>query len=69
MAEHRGRDDHARMVASAEHLDISATRERHLHSYENVSPFNFGNGHRLYLQVFLAVKDGCHHLAFHYEHL
>jgi hypothetical protein len=53
-----------------EHLDIGPTGKRHLHFDEDVSPVNLGHRYRLYLQVFLAIKDGSHHLAFsHYEHL
>ena len=69
MSEDGRRNDHARVVASLEHLHIGAAGQRDLHSYEDVSPVNLGHGHRLHLQVFLAVKDGSHHLAFHYKHL
>jgi hypothetical protein len=70
MSEDRRWDNHARMVAALEHLNIGAAGKGHLHPDEDVSTINLGNGYRLYLQVFLAVKDGSHHLAFsHYEHL
>jgi hypothetical protein len=70
MTEDRRRNNHARVVAALENLDIGPTGKRHLHFDEDVSPVDHRHGHRLYLQVFLAVENSSHHLAFsHYEHL
>jgi len=57
------------MVATAEYLDIGPARQRYLYPDEYVSVIDCRNGDRLYLQVFLAVKHGSHHLVIHYDHL
>jgi hypothetical protein len=67
--EHRRGNDHPGMISTAKDLDVGAAGQRHLHSYENVSAIDCRNGYRLYLQVFLAVKHGSHHVAVHYDHL
>ena len=67
--EHSRGHDHPGVISTAKDLNIGAARQRHFYSYENVSATNCGNGHRLYLQVFLAVEHGRHHVAIHYDHL
>src|SRR5579863_4005570 len=69
MAEHRRRDDHARVIPAAENFYVGTAGERHPHANENVALGYRGNGYRLYLQVFLAVEHGRHHLIRHSLHL
>ena len=69
VAENRRGNNHAGMVPTAKYLHVGAAGQRHLDSNENVSAIDCRNGYRLYLQVFLAVKHGSHHLAIHYDHL
>ena len=69
MPEHGGGHDHPRMIAAAEYLDVGAARQRHPNPNQEVAVIDFGNGHRLYLQVFFAVEHGSHHLRFHCDHL
>ena len=57
------------MISAAEDLDVRAASERHLHPDQDVSAFDFRNGYRLYLQMFLAVKHSSHHVVIHYDHL
>jgi hypothetical protein len=67
--EHSGRDDHTGVIAAAENLNIGPARQRYFHPDEDVSAIDCRNGNPLYLQVFLAVKHGSHHLVIHYDHL
>ena len=57
------------MITTAKDFHISAAGERDFDANQDVTPVNLGNGYRLYLQMFLAVKHGSHHVAFHYDHL
>ena len=66
---HSGWNDHAGMIAAAKDLNIGSARQRYFHPDEDVSVFDCRNGDRLYLQVFLAIKHGSHHLVIHYAHL
>src|ERR1035441_5283819 len=61
--------NHPGVISTAKDLDIGAARQRHLHSYEDVSAIDYRNGYRLHLQVFFAIKHGSHHVAIHYDHL
>ena len=69
MPEHSGRDDHPRVISTAENLHIGTAGQRHLHPHQDVSRIDFRHGYRLHLQVFLAVKHGSHHVVVHYDHL
>ena len=67
--EHGGGHDHPRVIPTPEYLDVSAACQRNSNLNEDVAIFDLGNGHRLYLQVFLAIQHGSHHLRFHCVHL
>src|SRR5581483_1915545 len=68
VAEYSGRNNHAGMIPALKYLHVGSARERNLDAHKNLSVPDLGNSHRLYLQVFLAIKNGGHHLAFHCEH-
>ena len=64
--EHSGGHDHPGVIPAAKNFDVRAAGQRHLYSYENVAATDSRNGHRLHLQVLLAVKHGSHHVIIHY---
>jgi hypothetical protein len=57
------------MVSALEDLDIGPAGQRNFYPDENVFVIDCGNSDRLYLQVFLAIEHGSHHLVIHYDHL
>ncbi len=63
--EHSRGHDHAGVISAAEDFDVGAAGQRYFHPYEDVSAIDCGNGYRLHLQVFLAVKHGSHHVVIH----
>lgn len=64
--EHSGGHDHAGVIPAAKDFDVGPTGQGYFYPYENVAATDRWNGHRLYLQVLLAVEHGCHHLVIHY---
>jgi hypothetical protein len=66
VAEQRWWDNHAGVVAPAEHFNIGSAGESGADANQHIFGPDAGNGNRLYLQALSAVQNGCHHLMIHF---
>ena len=65
VAEERGRDDHAGVVAALIDLEIGAAGESDLDFDQHFALFHARDGHSFNLEIFFAVQDGGRHFSVH----
>ena len=65
VAEERGRDDHAGVVAALIHLQVGTAGERDLNFDQHLALFDARDRHSFNLEIFFAVQDGGGHFSIH----